>query len=489
MVDFLKRHPILVVGVVLVALLAAGTAMNLRLEHLRQSEAFYRWFLAVTVRARMAPLPEEGDVDADLFRRSVSAMETAGFFDDFLAEYRPDPEDGVLPDPEEQAAQDYEIHTRVWNFARSSYAVDHRETFLELARQQQLRFARDIEYAEAQAGGVSIFNLFFGFRKVAANLLWIEVDRYWHQGNMYRMITLMRTCVALDPEFIEAYLIGAWHLAYNATARMPDTPWPQREWHPEYETCLGEKERFYYHAVEFLQQGIQNNPRNYRLYFDLGFAVFKEKLEDYPNAVKYLSEAIRVPHDRWVPRQLFLCYELNEQYEEALAGWQDYIIRYPESMTAIEVAPRFILRNQGHIYERRAQELLREAAETDDATETAAIKARVDEYWERARETWGNMFDPYGDGRLMRMDALELREQGRYLEAIALLDKARWDTAALWQDLSDLIIEIKQEAGIPLSVSEKKAVLRESEVGICPDMPQEEQERRLRAIEEIEATF
>ena len=27
---------------------------------------------------------------------------------------------------------------------------------------------------------------------------------------------------ALDPQFVDAYLIGAWHLAYNATARMPD---------------------------------------------------------------------------------------------------------------------------------------------------------------------------------------------------------------------------------------------------------------------------
>ncbi len=485
----MAQHPRLTAFAIMATLVAAGTLLNLHIQHLRESEAYYRWFLAAAVQARMDGQVRENDPDGDLFRESVVALESAGFFDDFLVEYRQDPTEGVLPDPEEQAEEDYRTHRRIWDFARSRHAASQRETFLDLARQQQLRFARDIQYAEAQAGGVNIFNLFFGFRKVAANLLWIEVDRYWHQGNMYRMITLMRTCVALDPEFIEAYLIGAWHLAYNATARMPDTPWPQREWHDGYEACLGEKERFYYYAIDFLKDGIRRNPRNYRLYFELGFAIYKEKLEDYPNAVRYLSEAIRVPHDRWVPRQLFLSYELNGQFEEALAGWQDYIIRFPGSMTAVEVAPRFIMRNQGHIYEQRSHELRKQSYETDDPQQRETLQEQSTAYWERARETWRNLNDPYGEGRLMLMEGLDMRLDGRYLESIALLDKARWETAALWEELSDLIIETKQEAGIPLSVSEKKAVLRESEVGICPGMPPEEQERRLRAIEEIEARF
>ena len=485
----MAQHPRLTAFAIMATLVAAGTLLNLHIQHLRESEAYYRWFLAAAVQARMDGQVRENDPDGDLFRESVVALESAGFFDDFLVEYRQDPTEGVLPDPEEQAEEDYRTHRRIWDFARSRHAASQRETFLDLARQQQLRFARDIQYAEAQAGGVNIFNLFFGFRKVAANLLWIEVDRYWHQGNMYRMITLMRTCVALDPEFIEAYLIGAWHLAYNATARMPDTPWPQREWHDGYEACLGEKERFYYYAIDFLKDGIRRNPRNYRLYFELGFAIYKEKLEDYPNAVRYLSEAIRVPHDRWVPRQLFLSYELNGQFEEALAGWQDYIERFPGSMTAVEVAPRFIMRNQGHIYEQRSHELRKQSYETDDPQQRETLQEQSTAYWERARETWRNLNDPYGEGRLMLMEGLDMRLDGRYLESIALLDKARWETAALWEELSDLIIEIKQEAGIPLSVSEKKAVLRESEVGICPGMPPEEQERRLRAIEEIEARF
>src|SRR5690606_233158 len=76
---------------------------------------------------------------------------------------------------------------------------------------------------------VSMANMFFGFRKMAANLLWLQVDKYWHAGMLYRMVPLMHATVALDPQFVDAFLLGAWHLAYNATAQMRDTPEPLKE--------------------------------------------------------------------------------------------------------------------------------------------------------------------------------------------------------------------------------------------------------------------
>lgn len=163
--------------------------------------------------------------------------------------------------------------------------------------------------------------------------------------------------------------------------------------------------------------------------------------------------------------------------------------RFPGSMTAVEVAPRFILRNQGLLYEKKADDLRKEARNTVDEDKAKKLRAEANEYYDKARQTWNELADPFGEGRKMRMEALDMREEGRYLEAIALLDKARWDTAALWDEFSALIIEIKQEADIPLSVSEKKSVLRDTEVGICPGMPRDEQERRLKAAEEIQSGF
>lgn len=478
-------HKAAIVAFILLAF-AAGTFLNLRLRHLRESEAFYRWVLAASVNERLFHDQSEEDHDAALFNRCIAAAKTMPEFANVPA---PDEDNTATLSALSRVASNYLQDERIWDFARSDNAADLRGEFLALVRERKLRFAQDIQYAEAQAGGVNVFNLFFGFRKVAANLVWIEVDRYWHQGNTYRMITLMRTCVALDPQFVDAYLIGAWHLAYNATARMPDTPWPQREWSNQYGACLGEKERFYYFAVDFLKDGIRRNPRDSRLYFDLGFSIYKQKLQDYGNAVKYLTEAVALPHQDFVPRQLFLCQELNGQYEDALAGWKDYAMRYPESTIAQEVAPRFILRNEGLILEREAEALLRKAKSAADPAEAAQLTADAHASWEKAREVWSRVNDPFGEGRKLRMQALDLRQEGRQLEAIALLDKARWDSSDLWNEFSNLIIEIKQEANIPLTVSEKKAVLRESEIGICAGMPEVEKEKRLNTAKEIEASF
>lgn len=480
---FKHLHSLFVMALI-VAALAAGAFMNARLRHLRESEAFYRWILAAAVNERLFQEDSARDQDLDLYNRCAAVMET---MPGFIGLPAPDDANTGELTALGTIAGNYQQDERIWNFARSAEMDELRQEFLALARERKLRFAQDIQYADAQAGGVNVFNLFFGFRKVAANFVWLEVDRYWHQGNTYRMITLMRTCVALDPQFIDAYLIGAWHLAYNATARMPDTPWPQREWHPRYEKCLGEKERFYYTAVDFLKDGIRKNTRNSKLYFDLGFSLYKQKLEDYPNAVKYLTEAVALPHEQYVPRQLFLCLELNGQYEEALASWKDYAERFRENPVVQEVAPRFIARNEGFLLENRAAELRKRARETVDNAEAERLNAEADALWEQARAVWESINDPFGEGRKMRMEALDMRQEGRYLEAIAFLDKARWEASDLFNDFSDLIIEIKQEAEIPLTISEKKAVIRESEVGLCAGMPEAEKEKRLRAAEALDS--
>src|SRR5690606_5004053 len=160
---------------------------------------------------------------------------------------------------------------------------------------------------------------------------WLQVDRYWHEGALFRMVPLMRTTVTLDPTFVDAYLLGAWHLAYNITAGLPETPEAEKVYDPKVGRRIGQKESFYYFAADFLKDGIWNTPKDYRLYFDLGFRVYHEKLDDNQQAARYLSEAVRYRHDVWVPRTLYRILEFNGQYEEALRGWKDYLRRYPQN--------------------------------------------------------------------------------------------------------------------------------------------------------------
>lgn len=468
----MKRYPNLAIGLLFAILVFIGGQMNLRVTHLRESEAFYRWIMAAAL-------------DQDLFKNADTEFKDAELFEDVrgLGE-------SMLPDPagdqaieggklvalaKELRGEDASKEKPIFDMARSAALEPARKRFLQLARNNQLEFARNIQYAEAQASGVSIFNMFFGFRKIAANFVWLQVDRYWHMGMMHRMIPLMKSCVVLDPNFVDAYLLGAWHLAYNVTAKMPETPQALRQWHPEYKACVGEKETYYYIAADFLKDGIRNNPRNYKLYFDLGFAVYNEKLNDYPNAVKYLSEAVRQPHERWVPRMLYKSLEQNGQYAEAKALWEEYMKRFPGTIGADDTGPRAITRLEALTAEQRAQKNFAEAEQLKDSDpETSARRLKKAQgFVEDAKRIYTSMGEPFANARLAVLNARELAKDGRYVEAIALLDRARWDysNSNFFEEASNMIIDYKQKGNIPLSLSERKAVIRESGGEKCKGQP------------------
>jgi len=162
---------------------------------------------------------------------------------------------------------------------------------------------------------------------------------------------------------------------------------------------------------------------------------------------------------------LFHAYTSNEQYEEAIIGWQDYLKQKPDD----EKPRRFILKNQGLLAEKRAEEALQLAEETENAGEAVALRAKAEGLRNQARGFYEQMsppgqdLDPFAKGRIMYMRAQKLMEEEGYVEAVAILENARWGSNALWDVASDLIIEAKQLAGMPLSVSEKKAVLRKEE--------------------------
>ena len=458
-----RRYSRLILAAAFVIAAALGAWQGHRVTRLREAEAFYRWMLAAAVDERLFQDTSSEYLDRPLLetcnRLAAGTPQAAGL------------EDAATTAVITTLARDLKNDRAIWALAQGDTLRPAREEFLKSAREGKLQFARNIGYIEAQEGNVGIFSLFFGFRKVAANWLWIQVDRYWHRGDLYRMVALMKTCVLLDPNFIEAYQIGAWHMAYNATAKMADTPWALREWDERYQACVGEKERYYYFAIDFLKDGIRKNPRNYKLYFDLGFAVYKQKMNDYANAVKYLAEAVRLPHDRWVPRQLYICMELNGQYEEAIRGWEDYQKRFPESELTKEIAPRFIRSNQGKLLEKLWEAALKQAEAARNTPEYPALKAEADRLYQQALEHWKAMGED-GDVRRMRLEALKLREEKRWFEAVALLDKARWDAPDQWEEFSSLIIQIKQEGGIPLSLSERKAIERKKDEGHCAGMPE-----------------
>lgn len=475
----------LVIGLVFAAAVAVGGVMNHRVSGLRESEALYRWIIAAATDKNLSEHRDTDYKDYGLFE------DVRGLGEKLLPEPGTDVAKnggeklvllartstalGAVGELNKLSPEDVRNQRAIFDMARSPELAPARKKFIQLARNNQLEFAKNIQYAEAAAGGVNIFNLFFGFRQVAANFVWLQVDRFWHEGMMHRMIPLMKTCVVLDPHFVDAYLLGAWHLAYNVTAKMPDTPMALREWNPDFRACVGEKEGYYYIAANFLKDGIRNNPRNYKLYFDLGFALYSEKLKDYPNAVKYLEEAVRQPHERWVPRMLYKNYELNGQFAQAKQGWEGYIKAFPDTAGGSDTGPRAIIRLGALDDEQRAEILQREAAalkEKDPAAAEAKEKEAAAAF-EAAKSVYAKSDESFAKAHLSRIEARALAKDGRYVEAIAVLDRARWDytNPNFFDDASNLIIEYKQKANIPLSLSERKAVIRAEGGDKCKGEP------------------
>jgi tetratricopeptide (TPR) repeat protein len=475
----MKNYPNLTIAVLLVVTLSLGALQGQRLDRLFEADAFYKWIVAAATNERFNWQEATEHEDPQLYREVVAATES------LLG-------DAVINDAEATpgvsrlglAVSNHENDSLIYHLAKSGEMDELRASFLDKLRRDRIYYTQTLTYQKVVAGvkegegSVSIFNLFFGFRKVAANFIWLQVDRYWHMGQLYKMVPLMKTCVLLDPGFIDAYLLGAWHLGYNATAQMEFTPMPLRNWSDKYQDCIGQKERYYYFAIDFLKDGIRNNPRNYKLFFDLGFAMYREKMNDLKNAILYLTEASRLPHERWVPRMLYKCLEEDGQYEKAMEGWQINLERFPDN----EVTLRSMDRLKGLMAEKRSEEALAAAKAATDPAERERLAAEAKAARDEAYEIWSSMDEPFAVGRKLRIEAMDLAEQGRYMEAIAYLDKGRFEAGSLFEEFSDMMIKYKQAGNLPLSLTEKKQLIREEEGVECIGMPAEEKQRRVEAL-------
>lgn len=121
--------------------------------------------------------------------------------------------------------------------------------------------------------------LSLGYDGLMADIYWTRAVQYFGsrhavRASQYRQLApLLTITTALDPQLVVAYEFGANFLAPQppAGAGMPDK------------------------AVKLIQFGIQNNPDNWRLYYDLGFLYYMD-LKDYPGAEDAFVRGSKVPN-------------------------------------------------------------------------------------------------------------------------------------------------------------------------------------------------
>ena len=113
-----------------------------------------------------------------------------------------------------------------------------------------------------------------GFRQVIAGLLWVRSDSYFHNGNYEGILPLIRLITWLDPNWLDVYATGAWHLMYNFTDE------DQRS-----------DRRYLPAGMALLNEGIANNPNVYDIYKEKGWSNF-DKVKDYTDMADTVKDGV-----------------------------------------------------------------------------------------------------------------------------------------------------------------------------------------------------
>lgn len=133
-----------------------------------------------------------------------------------------------------------------------------------------------------------------GFRTVAADLLWLNMERVWDSGNWFALLPLLDAVTQLDPHFVLAWKVYGWHCAYNLNAES-ETLVDRRYWLDQ--------------GLEILQRAVEVNPKSWEMLFELGWTYYDRAHEPY-RAAEYIKQADKVPGSpAYVSRMTYRVYE------------------------------------------------------------------------------------------------------------------------------------------------------------------------------------
>ena len=167
---------------------------------------------------------------------------------------------------------------RTTAFAAATLVISMAASVLLLHRVDEIRPRANIEDVLYISSPKMVKRASLGFDGLMACIYWTRTVQYFGHRHFLRsrsyneLAPLLEITTALDPRMIPAYQFGASFLA-------PAPP-----------NGAGEPVR----AIELLKYGIQHNPDNWHLYYDMGFVYYTE-LKDYKRAAQVFEQGSRVP--------------------------------------------------------------------------------------------------------------------------------------------------------------------------------------------------
>ncbi|MCC7493433.1 MAG: hypothetical protein IT204_13850 [Fimbriimonadaceae bacterium] len=268
-------------------------------------------------------------------------------------------------------------------------------------------------------GIVVMAALLGGFRRSAANVLWLQSDANWYEGRHYRTVPLGRLVTTLDPQFVEAWTVTTWHLAYNMSVE---------------EKSADQAAERIREGIQFCEKGLPWNSTRYELYQEVGWTYY-DKLQNYARAAEYFKLALDHPHPTFLERAIAHAYERIPDIESALFWYNVSLKKYgydPVAQGAVITIQQRYLRawqafKQGELD--LALRRLKEDWQSDDPFDTIGLhfKARIFEakaikaakdgdqeaaegFYQQAFQTWLDAAGHNASNRLARRRVLTLSE-------------------------------------------------------------------------------
>jgi tetratricopeptide (TPR) repeat protein len=148
-----------------------------------------------------------------------------------------------------------------------------------LEKLDQIRTGATLEDVLYLSSPRAVKRMSLGYDGLMADIYWTRAVQYFGsrhaaRASQYRQLApLLTITTALDPHLVVAYEFGANFLSPEAPdgAGMPEA------------------------AVKLVEFGIQNNPDNWRLYYNLGFIYYMD-MKDYARAADAFERGSKVPN-------------------------------------------------------------------------------------------------------------------------------------------------------------------------------------------------
>lgn len=161
----------------------------------------------------------------------------------------------------------------------------------------------------------------FEIKEGIVDILYLKVDNLWHKGKYEKIFPVINLIAQIYPSEIEAYSVGSWFLINGIAPKLGKE----------------KKKEIKNYAINFLKKGIEKNPDNYKLYWELAWIYYTEK--EYDLALKYLEQAEKYPHRFFVENLKAHIFMKKGEKEKAIKEWEKIKEKYPEQKN---VAEKFI---------------------------------------------------------------------------------------------------------------------------------------------------